>query len=131
LGSYDTRKLANESISQYANRILLEYRKDHVAKSEELTGEDTEYSKTLGMLAFLEDLGVLASRGYLKKEDLFDFMGKVIMQTEDVFKDHIKWIRKKHGDPCIFANALILMRDARLARASKTVKSFNEGEYAV
>ena len=108
---------------------MQEYREEHIATANSMSGADTEYAKTLAILQFFEDIGVLVARNYLKTNDLFDFMGGLIIHTEEVLRDHIKRIRNESKDAHIYANTLTLMKQARRAKAGKSMHSFNEGEY--
>ena len=121
--------LPNESLSQYTHRVLLEYHKDHLSKAKSLSGDETEYSKTIAILPFFEDIGVLVAKKYLQPDDLFNYIGSVIVSSEEILRDHIKWIRKKGNDPRVYANALMLMKQAKEARSH--VRSFNDGYYRI
>ena len=129
--SYEAKKLPDECLSQYGHRVMLRYRDRHQELINQLSGHDTEYTKTLRFLDFLEDIGVLTARGYLKTDDLFDFMCNAIVTAENVLKDHIKYIRNGRKDEHIYANALALMKEARTARGRRKVLKFNEGEYRI
>jgi hypothetical protein len=128
--SYDTQKVGNETIGQYTHRVMLEYYHDHVNKANSLSGDETEYSKTIAILPFFEDIGVLVAKGYLQSDDLFNYIGSIIVKSEEILRDHIKWIRENRGnDPRVYANALILMKQATVARPH--IRSFNEGDYRI
>lgn len=135
MSSYDTCKQDNETMSQYAHRIFLGYHELHVAAVKSLTplaSADTEYSKTMAIIVFLEDIGVLIARRYLHSEDIFDYIGLSIITTESIFKDHIIWIRKNRGnDPSVYANALSLIKKAKIAQSRASIHSFNEGDYRI
>jgi hypothetical protein len=83
----------------------------------------SEYSKTVVILSFIEDLGVLAERSYLDKNDIFNLMCGIIMKTEEVLRE------ERGGSKQSFANALQLMDDAY--KSSHKMNSYNKGAYFI
>jgi hypothetical protein len=126
---YKKNKHAQESLSAYAHRILLDLAEQHEQARENLNPDDTDYTKMTAVLWFFEYIGVLVQRNYLRAEDVFDLMGGVIIEIEDILKDHIKWMRKK--DPHKWANMLSLMKSARTTKRRGQWHSFDEGYYRI
>jgi hypothetical protein len=127
---------AHGSVGKFAHTLLLAERADSLervksGRQEAITGLRAEYNKTLALLSFLEDLGVLSAKGYIQKEDIFDFMGGVIVEVEKILGDHIQYIRNLANDSTTYANALQLMKDARIHRASKKMIEFTDAPYAL
>ncbi|MDJ0933165.1 hypothetical protein [Breoghania sp.] len=62
----------NGNISQYAQRIILELLDKHIASVKEDPSAETKYKKSISLLDFIEDIGVLSSKGYIRKKIFLD-----------------------------------------------------------
>jgi hypothetical protein len=115
-----------ETVDAFVHTKLKEMYDQTYAKfnEAETTGEG-EYTKSLRLLSFLEDIGVLVEKKYVEAEDLFDFMSGVIRFAENVLQHHIIWRREQTGSPSLYANALKLMQKAHAFSPS----AFDEGVY--
>lgn len=135
---YDSNKEIRcefNTVGDYANHFLSEIR----SRGEEnwecndafkvISGVNSEYSRTLFLLTFFEDLGLLSERGYVRKEDIFDFMGGLIIACEEILCKHIQETRKSNNSKTLFANAIKLMQDAKKHKTSAHMIEFNDGYY--
>jgi hypothetical protein len=123
--NYNKVNPAGQTLSSYAHEHLLAlYNK---TSNLEQTGNENEYEKTLRHLIFLENLGVLVSRGFLNEKDIYNFMASELIHMERILRDHIIWIRQQHGSASILANALRIMTEA--VEAKQKIHEFNKGVY--
>jgi hypothetical protein len=122
--------LNGETLESFGNRIMVLLH-DERKKFFLTSSSQSEYDKIIVILSFIEHLGVLADRKYIDKNDLFDLMCGTIQTTEDVLKNHIKWIRNERdrGSPNTFANALWLMEKAR--KNAHKMNFYDKGEYRI
>jgi len=114
-----------ETVAEFVDARLREMYDDAFGKFDETLGGECDYTRTLKLLSYLEDIGVLVERQYVDAEDVFDFMGGVITMVEVLLRQHIIWRRQQEGSPALYANALRLM--ARAASFPHT--TFDEGVY--
>jgi hypothetical protein len=120
---YPEDKLCKETLSAYINRVLISY-----FNVIDTSGQATDYSKTMQIMTYFEDIAVLIHKKLIPKEIIFDFMGDTLVHVEECLKDHIIWRRKLENSVQLYANTLLLMKQAKDCKSNL---EFNEGDYAM
>ena len=106
----DDLKRKSDSLQSYIKNVLHEDRKN----------SRLEHSKKVAVLTFLEDIGVLCKRGYVKYEDVIDFIAAPITLQTELLWDYIQDARGYSPASSTYANALLLYERARRYRETAT-----------
>jgi hypothetical protein len=118
-----------ETLDEFVDARLRVMWYQSFAKFDEAQSGECDYTRTLKLLSYLEDIGVLVEKEYVDANDVLDFMGGVILMVEKALRAHIIWRRQEEqdGSGSLYANALKLMH--RAERFPST--TFNDGIYRV
>jgi hypothetical protein len=103
----DDEKAKSHSVGEYIRRVLESDRK----KSRTLHNTNT------AILIFMEDLGVLCKKRYVREEDIFDFIASPIILQMELLQNYVENVRKAF--PTAYENALALSERAKAARAAR------------
>jgi hypothetical protein len=103
-----------DALCRFAQLKMAALLADHLRTVVEDASQETAYTRVIRFLDFIEDIGVLVEKNYLDKDAIFEFMAAMLVQTEQILRDHILWNRQKpQGSYSTYVNAINLMKDAR------------------
>jgi hypothetical protein len=98
-----TKSSANNSVEDYIRRVLVsEQKRDRV-----------RHNQRTAMLTFLEDLGILCARGYVREVDIFEFISPPIVHQINLLSEYITELRKGGENSSLYENALALRDNAQ------------------
>lgn len=93
------------------------------------TGEEAKllFRDYVVLMSYLEDIGLMCSKGYLSKSDVSNFMGNAIVSVIALLIPQIEYERRGIADPVIrgayYANALRLYEDLQKSKPT-TITGF-------
>jgi hypothetical protein len=96
----DAHKTLSNNVQEYIEKFL-----NNLEKSNR-----SDWRRYTRILAFLEHMGVLCEKGYVKKEDIFGFMASTIIHQVDLSMNYIKAMQVNHST--VYSKTLYLYREA-------------------